>query len=358
MEEALAGAAILSESQKRNARLKAEDLHEERLVWKSVPFRLMVEFNRRCNGNCIHCEINRDEIDDLDPVIFEKLMNEVGWGTMEVMPFVGGEPTLSPIVPIARLARAHNNYLNFITNGLLFTRDYYDQIADIIGRVHFSFNSHRPDVYQYISPALDFHKIVANIGDAVRIAERTGAQIVAGLVVMNCNIKELDDYIRFVADMGVRRVILQKLYPWSSIFEKEGIDGQYAPDEVKGHLRRALKAAIERGIYVETNLSEIFGDPQNRHPGETPFDILQNNADVVELFHPGFCISAAVTVLVEWDGTLVPCCRDRIVMGNLYESRFGDLWNGERMQRLRESFFKGELRPFCRQCMDFYCGHA
>ena len=79
---------------------------------------------------------------------------------------------------------------------------------------------------------------------------------------------------------------------------------------------------------------------------------------MVELFNPKFCISPAITILLEWDGTLLPCCRDHIVLGNLNEKSFMELWNGDEMKRLRETFYKGELRPYCKQCMAFYNGHS
>src|SRR5262249_7204173 len=111
MDKALAEATFLRESQRENVRLKAEDLLYERRRWKSVPFRLMLELNRRCNIKCLHCDIERGGTGDLPLALVERLLEEVGWGSMEIMPFVGGEPTLAPIAELAGLCRRHNNYL-------------------------------------------------------------------------------------------------------------------------------------------------------------------------------------------------------------------------------------------------------
>ena len=173
MEEYLARVRILGESQLRNAHLKACDLFEERLEWESVPFRLMLESNRRCNVKCVHCDIERTGTGSLHPEILERLMEEVGWGSMEIMPFAGGEPTLAPIEHLAKLARRHNNYLNFITNGFLFDRSYYRSIADVTARVHFSLHSHRKEVNERI----------ANVGRYAREATLQLAMLIIGLVV-------------------------------------------------------------------------------------------------------------------------------------------------------------------------------
>jgi radical SAM protein with 4Fe4S-binding SPASM domain len=207
-------------------------------------------------------------------------------------------------------------------------------------------------------PGLEFDVRVRNIRDAAEIGKTTGAQILTGLVVMECNLEDLEAYVRFVADLGVERVILQKLYPGSSVFPEQSVTVHRSPEEIEEHVGRAFDAAMELGIFVETNLDEIFGDPRNRNPQSSRFDFLQDNAGVVELFRPGFCISTATTVLVEWDGTLLPCCRDHYDLGNINESSFADLWNGERMKRLRASFFEGERREFCTECMAFFNEHA
>ncbi|MHC4946073.1 MAG: radical SAM protein [Planctomycetota bacterium] len=353
MNEALAEASVLDEPQKRNVLLKSRDLLEKRLEWESVPFRLVVEFNRRCNGRCIPCDIPRENPGDLDYGLFELLMDEAGWGAMDIMPFMGGEPTLAPMDRIAATARRHHTYLTFCTNGRLFDRAYYEAIADITGRVSFSFNSHRREIFEYISPGADYEAVVKNIGDAVRIAERTGAHIMTSLLLMKSNLEELDDYIRFVADLGVRRVSVQKLYPDTGIMDTEGIEGESITP-----LLSALEAAKKRSVFIETNVEGLFHAPSNVKTQKLPFDILQENGAVVDLYHPGFCIPTATAVYVEWDGTVLPCSRERIILGSLHENSFNALWNGEVMRGLRASFFDAGLRPFCSRCMQFYCGHA
>lgn len=46
LERAMSTATALNHTQKENVRLKAEDLRRRQLVWESVPFRVLFEFNR------------------------------------------------------------------------------------------------------------------------------------------------------------------------------------------------------------------------------------------------------------------------------------------------------------------------
>ena len=156
VERALARSPIYTESQKENVRLMARDLAEGRLWWRSVPFRILFEFNRRCNVQCVHCGIDRRRTGELGTDVLERLLDRIGHGSVEIMPFLGGEPTLAPIPAIAAIARRHRQWLNFITNGIRFDRALFESIADVTARVQFSLHAHRADMFRRVIPNVDF----------------------------------------------------------------------------------------------------------------------------------------------------------------------------------------------------------
>lgn len=41
---------------------------------------------------------------------------------------------------------------------------------------------------------------------------------------------------------------------------------------------------------------------------------------------------------------------DEILMGNIKQNSFEEIWNGERYQDLRKQFFTGKLNRCCREC--------
>jgi radical SAM protein with 4Fe4S-binding SPASM domain len=59
-----------------------------------------------------------------------------------------------------------------------------------------------------------------------------------------------------------------------------------------------------------------------------------------------------------WDGDVVPCCFDydkKYVLGNIKESRLIDIWNGEKIQQLRDEFLCNCVRnPLCVNCERLY----
>jgi radical SAM protein with 4Fe4S-binding SPASM domain len=358
VEQALASADILNESQKANVRLMAEDLLEGRRVWKSVPFRLIFEFNRRCNVQCVHCGIEREGSGEQPLVNIARLLDQIGWGVMDVMPFAGGEPTLAPLHELAALLRPRNIWLNLVTNGLLFSGDYFRPIADVTARVQYSFHAHRPDAFHRIMPQADYAKVVRNLADGVRIAEESDTQVVTCIVLMHDALDHLESYVRFVADLGVRRVIVQKLYPTTTpnLDELDPHRGR-SDAEIDEVYARTLATAKRLGVFVETNVPQLFGDPENVARVRSRFELLQENAQIVALYRPDFCISTAMQTLVEWNGNVLPCCRDHIVLGNLESDPFESCWNGPRMQELRRTHFERTPSPMCARCRKYWVGH-
>lgn len=63
-------------------------------------------------------------------------------------------------------------------------------------------------------------------------------------------------------------------------------------------------------------------------------------------------------VCVTWDGEVVPCCHDydkKYPLGNVKTQNLAEIWNGERMQRLRKEFISNDVQnPLCRSCPLLY----
>jgi radical SAM protein with 4Fe4S-binding SPASM domain len=68
----------------------------------------------------------------------------------------------------------------------------------------------------------------------------------------------------------------------------------------------------------------------------------------------GFCINPFLSVSIKADGIVVPCCFDfkkELPLGNLYNTKLEDIWNGDKMQLLRDQHLGKEFLPEkCRKC--------
>jgi radical SAM protein with 4Fe4S-binding SPASM domain len=64
-------------------------------------------------------------------------------------------------------------------------------------------------------------------------------------------------------------------------------------------------------------------------------------------------------LVVQWDGTVVPCCRDYNgvnAVGNVREQSLRDIWNGERYADFRRQHRSGHYgsNEFCHNCMEIF----
>ena len=357
MEEHLQRARILREVQRQNIRDKADDLSQERLEWVSVPTRVQIEPNRRCNLACRHCDIEHPWDSTLDLEVIERLFDSIGSRTMEVMPYAGGEPTLGPLGALAPLLRRYNNYFSFTTNGVLCTAELFGQIADVTGRVTFSIHGHTKAIFDAIVPGTDFDLIVKNARECLEIAHHTDTQLLVGIVLMEPNIDHLPEWFHWIADMGFQHAGLTNLYPGTARLGELGIYEHRSKEHVSDIVRAAMEVANERGVFVETNVPEAYYThfPENKLTRATPFDIFSEVNSICSFFKPGFCPLLANMITIEYDGTVLPCCRAHYAVGNVKEREFLDIWNGEAMQRLRETFFRRRVYSGCMQCQDFFC---
>ncbi|MCI0496341.1 SPASM domain-containing protein [candidate division KSB1 bacterium] len=65
------------------------------------------------------------------------------------------------------------------------------------------------------------------------------------------------------------------------------------------------------------------------------------------------CLQLFLNPAVRADGAVFPCCiaeyRDDLIMGNLHENSFLDIWHSEKYETFRSSFLSGQ-NPICNSC--------
>ncbi len=357
MEGYFAREPLLAEPQRENLREKARDLQQGRARWESRPVRIQIEANRRCNLACLHCDIKHGHDTVLDTAVIERLLADVGGAAIEVMPYAGGEPALAPLHELAPLLRRHNAFYSFTTNGVLTTREWLAPLADCLGRMTISVHGHTAEIFDRIVPGGHFETVARNMRDAVGICEDRGTDLLAGLVLMDDNIEHLAEWFDWIADLGYRHAGLTNLYPATKRMATLGTHLGRSPERIAELVGAGMETAIRRGVYVETNVPEAYYTrwPRNLPTRPTRYDVFGEVNGICSLFRPGFCPLVANMITVEWDGTLLPCCRQRYPLGNLKEQDFATLWNGPRMQRLRQTFLERRLYSGCVQCREFFC---
>ena len=117
-------------------------------------------------------------------------------------------------------------------------------------------------------------------------------------------------------------------------------------DQTEGFANRWRSA----GAQVEVRPFFPWNDPALAHLGE--WERLPRNMP---------CPFPWRYLAVQWNGDVVPCCRDcnaEIVLGNVAESTLREIWNGKAYHAFREQMVSGDFdNSICGPCMDLYSEH-
>ena len=63
------------------------------------------------------------------------------------------------------------------------------------------------------------------------------------------------------------------------------------------------------------------------------------------------------SVIILWDGRIVPCCHDlqgKIIIGNIRDNTLEEIWNSAKMQALRKAEIEGRHASICENCSEWY----
>ena len=76
------------------------------------------------------------------------------------------------------------------------------------------------------------------------------------------------------------------------------------------------------------------------------------NTNLKKQRHP--CNWFWTSIVVLWDGRVVPCCKDcdaKLVLGNLNKQTIKEVWNGKRFREIRKQQIRGKFaNKLCYNC--------
>lgn len=122
----------------------------------------------------------------------------------------------------------------------------------------------------------------------------------------------------------------------------------------------------------EINIENFTSHYGTTEPWVEPSGVVKNKIPKGKSYFPK-CLWPWISLVVEWDGNVVPCCSYRVeqavefdkpkkyFLGNLQDNSLSEIWNGEEYQRMRKfildpaSLNQGEAeKMFCFGCSRIY----
>lgn len=337
----------------QNAMKVAEDIFAGRTVWTGRPFHVEISTNNACNLSCVMCERP-----DLSYISGQKL-DEVAEGFLPaasvITPSATSEPAMGDFDRILDYCERFDLRLNLITNGNLITDRHIDRLRGRIFKVDFSIDSHIPSVYEDIRRGGRYDRMLAGLRRLVALSREEGFVMTLVVVLMKQNLSTLDGTVTFARDEGIHRLRVQKMLPFFTDPHRFHVDEHYTPREVRHYLDRAVAAAKRERIDLTLDLDprEHYHSEDAPEPAVTPPTVAHAFFETLQERNQGFCFQLSSYVRILPNGNVYPCCRgwdDHLLMGNVFEQSFEEIWNGPEYRRLREEFLTGELREGCRNC--------
>jgi len=293
------------------------DEHPRRRYPGEFPLHLDLDTTNACNLKCVMCPRthfikthNRKwapngRIGFMDFDLFRRLVDQAAAeGAYSIKMNYLGEPLLHPRV-VNQIRYAHDRGLEVMmnTNATLLNEIMSHRILEAgLDDIFFSVDSPYPEEYERIRVGADFHQVIGNISNFIRIKDRLGYRHVQTRVSMVLDWIHRND----------RKIITD----YRSLFNGLGVD--------------------EIGFGLPTDMNTDYWTSHGRVPGFVCRDIYSR-------------------MFVFWDGLIGPCCGEwerGYILGDARSDRLKDVWTGERYRTLREAHEQGhyERIPICRAC--------
>jgi radical SAM protein with 4Fe4S-binding SPASM domain len=336
------------------------DLARRATEWSSHPSWFEFATNNLCNLRCVMCAHSDGQPavvmqDDRARSLLDQVLPE---GTL-LIPSANSEPLLGNLDLLLERCRQHDVYLDLYTNATLLDGERFRAIADRVYRLHVSFDSHIPEVYERLRVGAQYPRVAKNIREILPVAKERQIPVAFVFVMMSENLPHLAEYIDFIADVGGAEARAQvrvlPLVDNSSACADLDVRRHFTEAEVIGFVDRAAERALARRIIFTVEVPE----PLRREITPVAPIVRMIAADVVSRFiptiqrmYPHFCSMAAYYMKIRPDGAVFPCCvaPPELNMGNVHERSVPEIWNGEKYRRFRQRMMTGDYPDACARC--------
>jgi radical SAM protein with 4Fe4S-binding SPASM domain len=292
-----------------------------------------------CNLHCQHCyQDDFSKKSDLDWQGLKRISDNLlgtleEWDKTACIHLTGGEPLLKPEL-FALLndldQQSGVEELGIITNGLLIDQEMTKRLSRFskLRKIKISLDGGNAETNDAIRQKGAFEKVMRNLP----FLKETGRfEILFMITIMKSNFRSLPSLFRLCQDLGVNGLIIERFIP---LGRGKGIIGEVLSKE-------EWKEMI--GM-----LLDFFPTDEEEHPF-LPYQAFQVsfNGEEPELFGAP-CVIGVDGLCVMPEGTVFPCRRFPISLGNLVNQSLRQIWEkSELLEKLRR---KENLKGKCGTC--------
>ncbi len=155
----------------------------------------------KCNMKCIHCYMGEAKNTNMDVDNFKKLLKKLIDLGMNKATFLGGEPTLHPLLPeIIKITKILGvNYTRLDTNGEFKSDLLKNNDLKLLNDISFSLDGINPQTHGKIRSIKNYYSVINNIEKAISL----GYQTRVTMTVNSLNLEQIEKMILKLEKIGV-----------------------------------------------------------------------------------------------------------------------------------------------------------
>ncbi len=352
---------VLMSSALKNLDDAAKAFEAKTITVHNKPTRVTIETTAICNLRCVMCPHSIDAVQrpkHLSVEMFDSVretLPSARWIQLNGI----GEPLTSPSLWLALEDPdiSEDTEIIFNTNMTILNQKRIDRLLAVKAKLilNVSLDSPNPLTYRRIRGA-PFEEAIDNLKALIAArGDRPYPRLMLNMTLMRENIEEIVDFVDMVKALGADEAVFWHLNQMSEEEmakyrqSRDNWEFDYAAQGLWNHpglSNRMIRAAIERGKALGVPVSfdeskKIFFETEEETvaaPEPAPPERLETVRD---------CTHPWDSFLVSSSGEARVCCYAHPV-GNIQDSSFEELWNGEKFQGLRRDLSANVVNEMCR----------
>ncbi len=320
---------------------------------KAVTFRI----SGQCNLYCQMCNFRHTGYLDshMLPIdIFKKVIDEVAPHKLFVA-FTGGEPLLHPnIIEAIRYTKERGLYCSLVTNGWFLARYAEDLVGAGVDMLSISIDGPKEMHDRIRGREGLYDRIMEGVREVRKFKE--GPLFFFSTTIQSDNYTLLERVVEDAIEAGMDGVNIQHLqtrprdrtsahnerFPEFKV--RDGWINESLLQVDTTALQGVLKRVKQKGLFV--NIFPVLSSQEMATWYTDPIRLLPDRRIkcpwvMANVFH---------------DGTVRMC--DDVILGDLREAGFWEIWNGERMVEFRKTARECKTFPICATCCSLYRSHT
>ena len=295
-------------------------------------------FLNRCNLRCAHCYQDGYCCEDLSLDKLLEIGNQItlalkAWNMLGRISLTGGEPFLSPhLMPLINFLEAEPRIKQFdiLTNGTCITDEHITALtrSKKLHQIQISLDGATATVHDSVRGVGTFDKVLG----VVKNLKRNGFLVSFMFTLMRRNKAQAVDVIEFAERCGVDAVTVERVTPCGH----SNISDILTATEIKNIYERITERAnVARDSLTVRRLRPLWINTASLNT--------KPNAKI-----GGFCPVGLTALAILWDGTVLPCRRLEIPIGNILTDGIFKIWyDSDVLWRIRD---KSNLKGKCHDC--------